>query len=67
MYEVIKKADKFGLNKVFANSRDFVNVIEELRTQVKVKLNFRLVKQTLNKIGYYKTSELRNLTQAAQS
>ena len=29
MYEVIKKADEFGLNKVFVNSRDFVNVIED--------------------------------------
>ena len=40
MYEVIKKADELGLNKVFANSRDFVNVIEELRA-VKMKLKFR--------------------------
>ena len=27
MYDVIKKADEFGLNKVFANSREFVEVI----------------------------------------
>ena len=52
MYEVIKKADEFGLNKVFANSRDFVNVIEELRaSKDEIKIS-ELVKQTLNKTGY---------------
>ena len=33
MYEVIKKADEFGLNKVFADSREFVQVIDELSAQ----------------------------------
>ena len=33
MYDVIKKADEFGLNKVFANSREFVQVIDELSAQ----------------------------------
>ena len=28
MYEIIKNADKYDLNKVFANSREFVNIID---------------------------------------
>ena len=64
MYEVIKKADEFGLNKVFANSRDFVNVIEELRaSKDEIKIS-ELVKQTLNKTGYTKALELESTTQA---
>ena len=60
MYEVIKKADEFGLNKVFANSRDFVNVIEELRaSKDEIKIS-ELVKQT----GYTKALELESTTQA---
>ena len=62
MYEVIKKADEFGLNKVFANSRDFVNVIEELRaSKDEIKIS-ELVKQTLNKTGYTKALELESTT-----
>jgi len=30
MYDVIKKADEYGLNKVFLASREFVQIIEEL-------------------------------------
>ena len=33
MYEVIKKSAEFGLNKVFANSREFIELIEELRAK----------------------------------
>lgn len=64
MYEVIKKSDEFGLNKVFANSRDFINVIEELRaSKDEIKIS-ELVKQTLNKTGYTKALELESTTQA---
>ena len=34
MYEIIKNADQYGLNRVFLNSREFVNVIEELRKMI---------------------------------
>ena len=33
MYSVIKDADKFGFNRIFLNSREFVNLIEELRAK----------------------------------
>lgn len=64
MYEVIKKADTFGLNKVFVNSREFVEIIEELsskREEIKVS---DLVRQVLNRTGYTKALELENSTQA---
>ena len=64
MYEVIKKADSFGLNKVFVNSREFIDVIEELSDKKdKIKIS-DLVKEVLNKTGYTKALELENSTQA---
>ena len=33
MYEVIKKADEYGLNKVFVNSREFIEIIDHCRGQ----------------------------------
>ena len=33
MYEVIKNADQYGLNRVFINSREVISVIEELRAK----------------------------------
>ena len=37
MYSIIKKADEFGLNRVFLASREFIEEIEEL-TKEKDKL-----------------------------
>ncbi|MBQ3145268.1 MAG: DNA helicase PcrA [Clostridia bacterium] len=64
MYEVIKKSAEFGLNKVFANSREFIEVIEELKSKKDTILISELVKETLNKTGYTKALELENSTQA---
>lgn len=64
MYEVIKKADEFGLNKVFVNSREFIQVIDELSAQKDTIKISELVKQILNKTGYTKALELENSTQA---
>lgn len=64
MYEVIKRADEFGLNKVFVNSREFVQVIDELSKQKDTIKISELVKQVLNKTGYTKALELENSTQA---
>lgn len=64
MYDVIKRADEFGLNKVFANSREFVQAIEELSQEKEnIKIS-ELVKHTLNKTGYTKALELEDTTQA---
>ena len=60
MYEIIKNADQYGLNRVFLNSREFVNVIEELRNKKDdIKIS-ELIKETLNKSGYTKALEEEN-------
>lgn len=64
MYEVIKKAETFGLNKVFLNSREFVNVIEEMHAKKDDMLISELIKETLNKTGYTKALEIENTLQA---
>ena len=58
MYEIIKNAEQYGLNRVFLNSREFVNAIEELRSKKEdIKIS-DLIKETLKKSGY--TQELEN-------
>ncbi len=64
MYEIIKNADQYGLNRVFLNSREFINSIEELR-QKKDELDLsELIKQTLKKTGYIKALEDENTQEA---
>lgn len=64
MYDTIKRADEFGLNKVFANSREFIATIEELSIKKDEIEISELVKQVLNKSGYTKALELEDTTQA---
>ena len=64
MYEVIKRADEFGLNKVFANSREFVELIDELSNKKEEIEVSELVKEVLNKSGYTRSLELEDTTQA---
>ena len=64
MYEIIKNADQYGLNRVFLNSREFINVIEEAR-QKKDNLSIsELVKLLLKKSGYTKALEDENTIEA---
>ena len=64
MYEIIKEADKYELNRVYANSREFLEQIEYLREQKdKIKIS-DLIKETLNKTGYTKALELENSVEA---
>lgn len=64
MYEVIKQAEIYGLNRVFANSRDFIEQIEFLRKEQENISLSELVKLTLNKTGYTKALELENTVEA---
>ena len=57
MYEIIKNADRYGLNRVFLNSREFVNLIEELKAKKDELTISELIKQTLKKSGYTKALE----------
>ena len=52
MYEIIKNADMYMLNRVFLNSREFVNTIEELRAKKDEMRVSELIKSTLKKTGY---------------
>lgn len=64
MYEVIKRADEFGLNRVFVNTREFINVIEELKSRKDDLKLSDLIKETLNKTGYTRALELENTVEA---
>lgn len=64
MYEVIKRAAEFGLNKVFVNSREFVELIDDLSARKDQMEISELVKETLRRSGYTKALELENTTQA---
>ena len=64
MYEIIKNADQYGLNRVFANSREFISVMEELRAKKDDLVISELIKQTLNKTGYTKALENENTIEA---
>ena len=64
MYEVIKNAEQYGLSRVFANSREFVELIEEMRTKKEELEISGLIKLILNKSGYTKALELENTVEA---
>ena len=64
MYEVIKNAESYGLNRVYANSREFIQTIEELRGMQNEVLISELIKDTLNKTGYTKALETENTIEA---
>lgn len=64
MYEIIKNAEQYGLNRVYVNSREFVETIEELREKQDKILISELVKETLNKTGYTKALKDENTIEA---
>ena len=64
MYEIIKRADEFGLNRVFLNSREFVNAIEELKAKKDEMPISELIKETLKKTGYTKALQNENTIEA---
>ena len=64
MYEIIKNAEQYGLNRVFLNTREFVQVIEELRSMKDEILISELIKETLQKTGYTKALEQENTVEA---
>ena len=64
MYEIIEHSDQYGLNRVFLNSREFINCIEELRAKKDdIKIS-ELIKETLKKSGYTKALENENTIEA---
>ncbi len=64
MYEIIKNAEQYGLNRVYLNSREFINCMEELMSQKdKMKIS-ELIKKVLKDTGYTKALENENTTEA---
>ena len=64
MYEIIKNAADFGLNRVFVNTRDFVEQMEYLMAKKDELKISELIKETLNKTGYTKALENENSVEA---
>ena len=60
MYEIIKHSDQYGLNRVYLNSREFIDTIESLiQRKEELKIS-ELIKATLKKTGYTKALETEN-------
>ena len=64
MYEVIKNADQYGLNKVFLNSRDFIDLIESAKSKKDETKISELTKFLLKKSGYLDALEKENTQEA---
>ena len=64
MYEIIEHAEQYRLNRVFLNSREFINSIEELRAKKDDMKISELIKETLKKSGYTKALENENTIEA---
>ncbi len=64
MFDIIKHAEEYGLNRVKANSTEFIETIEYLRSKMDELSISELIKETLNKTGYLKALELENTTEA---
>ena len=60
MYEIIKNAQDYGLNRVFVNTRDFIEQMEYLIIKKEELKISELIKETLNKTGYTKALENEN-------
>ena len=64
MYSVIKEAENYGLNRVYLKTREFIDVIEDLRSKANdIKIS-DLIKLTLKKTGYTKALEDENTLEA---
>ncbi len=57
MYEIIKNADRYGLNRVYANTREFVEVIDELVKKSSEMTVSELTEAVLKNTGYIKALE----------
>ena len=64
MYEVIKNAEQYGLNRVYLNSREFIQCIEELIKEKEELTISKLIKTTLKKTGYSKALEQEDTIEA---
>lgn len=64
MYEVIKHAEQYGLNRVYLKSREFIEIMESLIEQKEKLPISKLIPLILKKTGYVKALEDENTTEA---
>ena len=64
MYEIIRNAEIYGLNRIKANSDEFINLIEELRKSKETLSISELIKEVLNKSGYINALKNENTVEA---
>ncbi len=64
MYEVIKNANEYGLNRVYLNSREFVDTMEYLISKRDELPVSKLIELTLKKTGYTKALEQEDTVEA---
>ena len=57
MYEIIKNADRYGLNRVYLSSREFINLIEDGISKKDTMPISKFVEYILKKSGYIKALE----------
>ncbi len=64
MYDIIKEAATYGLNRVYLNSREFIECIEDLKGKKEELSISELIKLTLKKSGYMRALENENTVEA---
>ncbi len=64
MYDIIKDSASYGLNRVYTNTREFVQQIDELVKKSNELTLSGLTKEILNTTGYTKALELENTKEA---
>ena len=64
MYHIIKHAQEYGLNRVAANSKEFIEQIEILKSKKDTMKISDLLKETLRITGYTKALEQENTVEA---
>ena len=57
MYEIIKNANEYGLNRVYLKSREFVDLIEDAKTKKDTMSVSEFIQYMLKKSGYIKALE----------
>ena len=62
--EIIKNADVYGLNRVFLNSREFIDCIENITAKKDELTISELIKKILHDTGYTKALENENTIEA---
>ena len=64
MYEIIKDAAAYGLNRVYTNTREFVQIIDELVNKAEGMTVSELTQNVLKNTGYIKALEAEDTKEA---